>query len=185
MIDAIDPAVAGGAVVTASVAVAAAVRHYRKGGTVEADVDGDGDAEFTMSSPSNDVSTETYSGATDPFQSTQPTSPTPERVTDIGGDLAQITGVGPSRAEDLKGAGFETASDVYYAADENILAINGIGDHALGLIRDDIGGIDYQGNGESSDSTDDDSTSGSPTENSSPSPDATDGDGSSTDEAAA
>lgn len=203
-----DPVVVGGVLTATATAVAAAVRHYRKGGTVEADVDGDGEPEITFESnneplgdcndPTEDpaysdahpeewgsnTTTEVYEGSTDAFQSTQPTNPTPERVTEIGEDLAQITGIGPARAEDLRAEGFESAADLYYATDENVTDVSGIGSHALDQIRGDVGGIDYEGNGSSSDSTDDDSTSEAEAD-SGVSPDGTDGDGSSTDEAAA
>lgn len=179
MIEGIPLELAAGGVVTAAVATAAAIRHYRKGGTVEADIDGDGEADITMSSPScDDEATETYEETGESIE-TAPQSPTPTRVKEIGGDLDQITGIGPSRSEDLKAAGFDTAADLYYAADDNITAVSGIGDHALGLIREDIGGIDYEGNGSSV------TPAGEAESDGGGEPAATDGNSTSTDEAAA
>lgn len=107
---------------------------------------------------------------------------TPEDVQEIGEELEGVTGVGPSRAEQLREEGFDTAADLYFASDENLENVKGFGGRAVTQIRDHIGGIDEDsGNGESNESTQNESTSDQ-TEDSNESTDDTDGDGSVSDE---
>jgi len=64
---------------------------------------------------------------------------TPERIAAIGSDLQSINGIGPVRASSFTAAGFETAEDLYYSADESLLDVDGIGERALSQIREDVG----------------------------------------------
>jgi len=68
----------------------------------------------------------------------------PEDVRAVGQTLSDITGLGETRADDLKKAGFHTASDIYFAADEDLTAVSGIGDLTVSQIRGDIGGVDEE-----------------------------------------
>lgn len=181
MFETISPEIAGGAVITAAAAVGVAYRHYRKGGTVEADVDGDGQPELAVTS--NGCEDESADEEDDSEEETEDASdeqdPTPQEVKDIGTNLTEVKGVAETRADSLRSEGFDTAADLYYASDENLEAVHGLGPRAVSQIREDISGIDYEGNsGESDDSTEDDSSSDDQTEEDT-SPEDTDGDGSS------
>lgn len=57
--------------------------------------------------------------------------------------LEDVTGVGPTTAEELRNNGFETVSDLFYASDEALMSVSGIGDYTVEQIRDDIGGVDH------------------------------------------
>ena len=69
------------------------------------------------------------------------TDPTPDEVAESE-NLADVNGIGPQRAEWLRGEGYETPADLYYATDENLEAVHGFGPKSVGHIRDDIGGVD-------------------------------------------
>jgi len=195
----VDPVLVGGAVAAAGVVVAAAYA-YLSGDDASAGVDVDGDGEddvsytfegndseqestFGISGGSAEPSVESSSSEADEVEAggTSMDSTTfeaaPDEVRDIGTDLAQVTGIGDTRADDLKKAGFHNASDLYFASDEELTEVSGIGDLTVSQIRGDIGGVDEGNDGESSDSTDTDSSSETESEQSSP--DVTDGDGSS------
>jgi len=68
-------------------------------------------------------------------------------VQEIGEDLESITGIGPTRAEDFRAAGFETAEDLWLAGDDALRTVDGIGPRAVEQIRSDIGG-QYHGESE-------------------------------------
>ncbi|WP_226041242.1 helix-hairpin-helix domain-containing protein [Natrinema sp. DC36] len=181
-----NASIIGGGVVVGGIAlIAAAARFYRKGGTVEGDVDGDGETEVTFSSPpENDCQAEE---ATED-DGAEEDSPVPDAILEIE-DIETITGIGPTRAETLVENGFETAEDLYNAADEDLLDVDGFGEHAVSQIRGDIGSVEEgngesdsdEGNGESNESTETESTS-TETDESNTSEDDTDGDGSTGDE---
>jgi len=65
---------------------------------------------------------------------------TPTSVQEIGEDLESITGIGPTRAEDFRAAGFETAEDLWVAGDDALRTVDGIGPRGVEQIRSDIGG---------------------------------------------
>jgi len=90
--------------------------------------------------PEEDITGSTVAETSQTDQSNE--AATPERVTEIGADLETITGIGPVRAESFTVAGFDTATDLYYASDSSILDVDGIGDRALSQIRGDIGSVD-------------------------------------------
>lgn len=164
-----DPAIIGGAAVSIAAAAGIAYRYARSGGKVEADVDNDGDAEVTFESPSggfdcnDDAEDPAYQGVsrTDiEAQTQEQPDPTPEYVEEIGEDLTDIKGIGPTRAEDFREEGFDTAADLYYASDENLEAVHGIGANAVSQIREDIGSIEDEGNdGNSDDGTEEEEES--------------------------
>lgn len=54
-------------------------------------------------------------------------------------ELTDVKGVGETRAEDLMDAGFVSPNDLYFAKDEDIEAVDGIGPYTVEQIRDDIG----------------------------------------------
>jgi len=70
------------------------------------------------------------------------TAEPPTSVQEIGENLASIRGIGPNRADTFREAGFDTATDLWFASDERILDVYGIGDRALTQIRSDIGSFD-------------------------------------------
>lgn len=153
----VDPAIIGGAGVVLA-AGAAAAYSYLTGNDSSVDTDGDGEAELEFGGGNgvtgcNDP-TEDPAYAEDPapaFETEEPPEdPTPEAVEAKDG-LEDVKGVGGTRAEDLADAGFETPADLYYASDENLLDVHGIGDLTVSQIREDIGSVEDEGNdGESS-----------------------------------
>jgi DNA uptake protein ComE-like DNA-binding protein len=60
-------------------------------------------------------------------------------------DLENVKGIGETRAESFREEGFGTPDDLYYATDENLCEVNGIGDLTVSQIRDDIGSVDEDG----------------------------------------
>ena len=60
-------------------------------------------------------------------------------------DLTNVKGIGETRAESFREEGFGTPDDLYYATDENLCEVNGIGDLTVSQIRDDIGSVDEDG----------------------------------------
>ena len=62
-------------------------------------------------------------------------------VNDVTGknDLTNVKGIGPTRAASFREEGFENPDDLYYATDEKLTAVEGIGDLTVSQIRDDIG----------------------------------------------
>jgi hypothetical protein len=170
-----NPAAAGTAL--AVCAIGLGVRMYQSGGTVEADIDGDGEPELSASScGAEDVGLDAltdelslgdievyeslgdievyeslgvddYDGENiaeapdeDPRDENE-TDPTPDEVAERE-NLADVNGVGPQRAEWLRGEGYDTPADLYYTTDENLEAVHGFGPKSVGHIRDDIGGVD-------------------------------------------
>jgi hypothetical protein len=158
-----NPAAAGTAL--AVCAIGLGVRMYQSGGTVEADIDGDGEPELSASScgaedsnqkkvseidsggvsVASDYESETEDDISEDETTVEDveneTDPTPDEVAERE-NLADVNGIGPQRAEWLRGEGYETPADLYYATDENLEAVHGFGPKAVGHIRDDIGGVD-------------------------------------------
>lgn len=57
-------------------------------------------------------------------------------------NFASLDGVGPATEDNLYDAGYETFDDLRAASDEDLLAIDGIGQSALDSIQDDLNGND-------------------------------------------
>lgn len=68
----------------------------------------------------------------------------PDFSNDEYSGLTDITGIGPTKAEALsQEAGISSPADVWYASDDTLLDVTGIGKSVVEQIRGDIGGIDY------------------------------------------
>lgn len=139
----VDPVIVAGAVGGLSVA-AAAIYAYTTGedasASVDVDDDGTDEASVSFEGKENDpVETDTASA---------PPNPTPDEVIDKSG-LTDIKGIQETRAKNLGMAGFSTPADVYYASDENLEEVDQIGPYTVEQIREDIGGIGHNPNGES------------------------------------
>ena len=144
-----------GAVGVAATLVAAAGYSYFTGNEASVDIDDDGTDEVTFGSDTNVAETPN----SDPRESTEDTDKPPmyeEQPTetavgpDLPDDLEDVTGIGPTRAEAFRDDGFENPSDIYYASDNSLEAVHGIGPKAISDIRGDIGGVDYTENPEMS-----------------------------------
>jgi len=157
----VDPIVIGGAVTVAGAAIAAGYSYF-SGNDSSADIDGDGDAELEFEGE-NDAVFDCNDDAEDPayqdrarenFETEEPPEdPTPEAVEEKLG-LTDVKGIGPTRAEALGRAGYPNPEDLYYASDENLTDIEGIGEYTVGQIREDIGSVDEDPSGESTEETD-------------------------------
>jgi predicted flap endonuclease-1-like 5' DNA nuclease len=154
-----DPALVGVAVAGVSVVTAAAYAYATGNATsVGVDVDDDGDDEVTFEADSEggygmelegangvqpavgvDVGAESDDSSVNEDVESQ-ADPTPSEVTEKD-SLEDVTGVGPTRATALQDAGYDTPADLYYASDENLEAVHGIGPRAVSNIRKDIGGV--------------------------------------------
>lgn len=146
----VDPVIVGGAVaVVGIVAAAAYARLTGDDASAGVDVDGDGedDVSYTFEGSEEDESTFGIEEAGGTSFDTQepPEDPTPEHVQAKSG-LTDVKGIGPTRAEDLGRAGFPNPEDLYYASDENLTAVSGIGDLTVSQIREDIGSVEDEGN---------------------------------------
>jgi len=67
-------------------------------------------------------------------------APVPKKVFEKDG-LADIKGIGETRAKGLADAGFSRPTDLYYAKDEKLIGVYGIGGRAIEQIREDIGSV--------------------------------------------
>jgi predicted flap endonuclease-1-like 5' DNA nuclease len=112
-------AVAGGAIYT-----------YFTGNTSSVDVDDDGNDDVTFEGE-NEAADEEVAEVID--------SGTPPIYTDLPVGLEGIKGIGPTRAETLRNAGYVEPADVAKAPDEDLRSLHGFGEHAVQQIRDDIG----------------------------------------------
>ncbi|QLD84713.1 50S ribosomal protein L32e [Natronomonas halophila] len=57
-------------------------------------------------------------------------------------ELTDISGVGPSKAEALEEAGFETVDDVREASQDELAEVSGIGNALAARIKADVGGLE-------------------------------------------
>jgi large subunit ribosomal protein L32e len=57
-------------------------------------------------------------------------------------ELTDISGVGPSKAEALEEAGFETVDDVREASQDELAEVDGIGNALAARIKADVGGLE-------------------------------------------
>lgn len=159
MFENINPEVLAVAGTVFTVAIGAGYAYFT-GNEASVDVDGDGEDDITFEGDSNDSNEEESTTEEQTEEATEEQSnpnPTPAEVQDIGDDLTEVTGVGPTREEALNNATYDTAADLYYASDEGLESVHGLGPKAVEDIRADIGGIDEEGN-ESSSSTDTEET---------------------------
>lgn len=187
----VDPALVGGAVAGVGVLTAAGYA-YLSGDDASAgvDIDNDGDNEASYTFEGNDNNDHQAADGLDvgasadaPIEADSTDSaevgaeaedtnadveeqadPTLEVVAEKK-SVEDIKGIGPSRADDLADEGFDTPEDIYYASDENLEGVNGIGPHAVSQMREDIGSIGDEGNdGESSEESQADEDTASDTD---------------------
>jgi large subunit ribosomal protein L32e len=59
-------------------------------------------------------------------------------------DLEEISGVGPSKAEALREAGYETVEDVKAASQSELADVDGIGNALAARIKADVGGLEVE-----------------------------------------
>jgi len=128
-----------------AIASAAAYSHFT-GNEVSVDTDGDGEDEITFEGEEEDSETSIAD------ETVTVTAVGPDLEAD---ELEDVTGIGPTRAATFEDNGYTTPSDLYYASDDNLLDVDGIGPRALGQIRDDIGGVDYEPEEDDADETSD------------------------------
>ena len=130
----VDPIIALGVAAAAGVAIAAGYAYFTgEDATAGIDVDQDGEDEFSY----------TFEGDEDDHtDKPKEIEVAPEDVQSIGTALHNITGIGETRKDDLQKAGFHTAADIYFAADEELKDVSGIGELTVSQIRDDIGSGD-------------------------------------------
>jgi len=117
------------------------------GSSGSVDVDGDGDPELTAADgdvnididdevdDAVDAVEEATSDENDDYADTSE-NPLPDKD-----DLTDVKGVGPTRKASFVAADYETPEDLYYASDDNLLDVDGIGERSLGMIREDIGSV--------------------------------------------
>lgn len=120
-----------GAVAIAVIGAGYYAYHRVTGERVEADIDQDGETDFVL---------EEHDGSEGEDHATnEVVAVASETAQEVGGELAQVKGVGETRAEKFIDAGFETASDLYFASDEDLTSVNGIGEATVEMIREDLG----------------------------------------------
>lgn len=117
---------------TAALALLAGGAYSRlTGQDAEVDIDNDGESEVVFEgSPDDEFDIE----PADP-------NPIPDAVFEKN-DMTDVKGIGPTRAERLREAGYESVEDLYYASDAGLGDVKGIGDLAISHIREDIGAVD-------------------------------------------
>jgi len=105
--------------------------HRLTGERVEADIDQDGETDFVLEEHDGDEGED--------HTTNEIVAVTSETAQEIGGELAEIKGIGEKRAEDFVDAGFETAEDIYFAQDGDLTDISGIGEGTVEMIREHLG----------------------------------------------
>lgn len=131
MVDPIIVGVGGAAFAVGAAAVYAFTTGRATSASVDIDNDGEEDASVTFNKAQARPKTDNI---------------TPSYVRKYDG-LKDIKGIGPQRAKDLNKAGLSTPKDIYYASDDTLLDVVGIGPRSLDIIRTDIGGVDQSGYG--------------------------------------
>lgn len=134
--------------------VSAAAYSYLTGNEASVDLDDDGTDEVTFEGDEPAPSTASFEEPSVAEDVEKQADPTPDAVSDKE-DLTDITGIGDTRASDLMAAGFTTPEDVYYASDENLTDVDGIGSYTVEQIRGDIGSIEGNTDGESTETSQD------------------------------
>jgi large subunit ribosomal protein L32e len=131
-----------------AIGAAAAYSYFTGESTsAEIDLDDDGTNEAEVEFGGDDENDEVAKG-----EPVEAQNPTPDAVLEKSG-LTDVKGIQATRAENLRGAGYSTPTDLYYASDENLAEVKQIGPYTVEQIRDDIGGIDSRGKGEGNEST--------------------------------
>lgn len=134
----VDPVVGAAAVGGVAIVSAAAYSYFTGNeSSAGADIDNDGEDEINVDFGGDEATDEEVEEAVERVE--QPEAP--EHVTEKAG-LTDVKGVGPTRAEKLDKAGFPDPSDLYYASDENLTDVDGIGAYTVEQIREDIGSIE-------------------------------------------
>jgi predicted flap endonuclease-1-like 5' DNA nuclease len=143
----VDPTiVVGGAVTLVSLAATAYLVFRRSGGNVEnvqLTDDTSGEVEEAVEAGEDFV----VSASETIEEGVEFANEVEDVVDDVTGknDLTNVKGVGPTRAASFREEGFENPDDLYYATDENLAAVKGIGDLTVSQIREDIGSVDNDG----------------------------------------
>jgi len=65
-----------------------------------------------------------------------------EAADDGPSDLEDVSGVGPSKASALRDAGYESVEDVKRASQEDLAAVEGVGNALAARIKADVGGLE-------------------------------------------
>jgi large subunit ribosomal protein L32e len=81
-------------------------------------------------------------------------------------ELEEISGVGPSKADVLREAGYETVEDVKAASQSELSAVDGVGNALAARIKADVGGleVDEEADAEIEDETDEEEAAEADTE---------------------
>jgi large subunit ribosomal protein L32e len=81
-------------------------------------------------------------------------------------ELEEISGVGPSKADALREAGYETVEDVKAASQSELSAVDGVGNALAARIKADVGGleVDEEADAEIEDETDEEEADEADTE---------------------
>jgi large subunit ribosomal protein L32e len=81
-------------------------------------------------------------------------------------ELEEISGVGPSKADALREAGYETVEDVKAASQSELSAVDGVGNALAARIKADVGGleVDEEADAEIEDETDEEEAAEADTE---------------------
>ena len=143
--------------------VAAAGYSHLTGNEASVDYDDDGTDEVTFGGdePAQPSGAQIETSSTDPAYeeataSTDSVEMPLKEVREIGDNLTEITGIGNVRAEKFTEAGFRRAEDIWFASDSSLTDVEGIGSAAVSQIREEIGGIDYEGSSDDQQPTSDD-----------------------------
>lgn len=70
--------------------------------------------------------------------------PTPIAEEDVPDELTGISGVSENRAEQLRSAGFETVDDIRRASQDDLTAVDGIGNALAARIKADVGDLEVE-----------------------------------------
>lgn len=132
----ISPELATAAVVVGGI-VAAAAYSYLTGNESSVDLDNDGEDELTFEGEMAVAETSE--------EDTDDEDPTPDSVRAKDG-LTDVKGIADTRADALAAEGFTSPKDLYYASDDNLTSVDGIGPYTVDQIREDIGSVDDSGN---------------------------------------
>jgi large subunit ribosomal protein L32e len=68
----------------------------------------------------------------------------PQDTEETTGGLEDVSGVGPSKAEALREAGYETVEDVRAASQSELADIDGVGNALAARIKADVGGLEVE-----------------------------------------
>lgn len=157
----VDPIIGGGAAVAAVGAAAYGILRRRRSdsdvetnSTVVRGFECNDDAEDPAYQEVSREEIEPQTDDEDDYKREEPPEdPTPEVVTEKDG-LTDVKGIGATRAAKLGKAGYPNPEDIYYASDENLADVDGIGEYTVEQIREDVGSVDDDPSGESTEEAD-------------------------------